>query len=223
MRDIERHPTGGQLLDPAEQLVLGAGIEGGRGLIENEDLRIPHERACQRDLLPLAARELMPSLEPLAEGCLEAVRQFRDDVERSGAVGGVADLVQIVHVLDVADADVVRGGELVGRVVLEHDAELPTDLRRVVRADIPTVDQDLTFGRVVEPPQQLDHGRFAGAIATDQRNRLARLDGEREIAQGELLPSGILVTDIAELDSLAKRNADRYGIVRPGDTGVLRE
>ena len=82
------------------------------------------------------------------------------------------------------DADVLAGRDLVGGVVLEHHAELAAQLLRVVLADIEAVDQDLARVRVVEAAQQLDDRRLAGAVASDQRHRLPRLDGEGDVVQG---------------------------------------
>lgn len=54
MRDHDRHAPRHQLGEPHEHLILGARIQRGRRLVEDEQLGRPHVRTGQRDLLPLA-------------------------------------------------------------------------------------------------------------------------------------------------------------------------
>jgi len=82
-----------------------------------------------------------------------------------------------------AEADVVgdRAAEQEG--VLQHHAELPT--QRTLR-DAPHVDPveaDAPAGHVVESTQQLDQRRFARARLSDERDHLAGLHFEADVAQ----------------------------------------
>src|SRR5688572_52508 len=68
MRDQDRDAVMRQRAEVLEDLRLGLGIHRGRRLVEHEDLGTrAHERACERDALPLAARELLAVVEPTAE------------------------------------------------------------------------------------------------------------------------------------------------------------
>src|SRR6185503_19444707 len=52
VRDENRHPPTDELREAQEDLVLRARVERRRRFVENEQLRIAHVRARQRDLLP---------------------------------------------------------------------------------------------------------------------------------------------------------------------------
>ena len=91
--------------------------------------------------------------------------------------------VIVLGAVDVADADVLAGRDLIGGVVLEHHPELTAQLDRVVLPHVAAVDEDLPFIGVVEATQQLHHRRLAGAVASDQGDGLSRLDGERDVVQ----------------------------------------
>ena len=45
------------------------------------------------------------------------------------------------------------------------------------------VDQDLAFVRAVDAGQDLDEGRFAGAVLADQRGDLARIEGDADVVE----------------------------------------
>ena len=55
MGDQYRRLAFAQLLEAAEHLVLGAGVEGGGGLVEDQHLGLAHVGAGDRYLLPFAA------------------------------------------------------------------------------------------------------------------------------------------------------------------------
>src|SRR4029077_11022507 len=57
VRDENRGLAVRELLEALEDLVLGAGVQRGGGLVENEDLRVAHVGAGDGDLLPFAAGE----------------------------------------------------------------------------------------------------------------------------------------------------------------------
>ena len=103
-----------------------SGCPGTRRLVQHEHLAVAGERACQRELLPLPAGQFAAS-EPHAHLGVESVRQPLQQVRGTRAFcrgqqpGAVLAPVQC-H--EVAEADVVRGGELVAYEVLEEDAQL---------------------------------------------------------------------------------------------------
>ena len=61
-------------LDGVEDGRLGLGVDGREGIVEHQDLGLPHQRAGQRDALLLPARELHAAL---ADDGVEAVGQRR--------------------------------------------------------------------------------------------------------------------------------------------------
>ena len=54
VRDVDRGAAPRQRMDPFEELVLRLGVERGGRLIQQEDARVAHEGARQRNFLPLA-------------------------------------------------------------------------------------------------------------------------------------------------------------------------
>src|SRR2546427_3252922 len=75
MRDEHRHPPLGELRESQEYLVLGARVERRGGLVENQDLGVAHVGPPQRDLLPLASRQLDSPVEPPTEHLVVALRE----------------------------------------------------------------------------------------------------------------------------------------------------
>src|SRR5205823_4199385 len=84
--------------------VLGFRVERRRRLVEDEDLAVAHERARERDLLPLPARQLVPLFEPPAEHGVELLRQLLDQRTRTAVVYRPLDARAIVERRHPADA-----------------------------------------------------------------------------------------------------------------------
>ena len=77
------------------------GVEGARGLVEEDDGRGLEERACDGDALALASRERAAGL---ADGGLPAVRQAFDDLVDSAQASRFLDVCAAR--VGVADANV---------------------------------------------------------------------------------------------------------------------
>ena len=76
MRDHDAHAALGQAAEALEDLGLGLGVHRRGRLVEHQDVGVlAHERARERDLLPLADRQLLAAVEPAAELRLVALRQ----------------------------------------------------------------------------------------------------------------------------------------------------
>ena len=80
-------------------------------------------------------------------------------------------------------------------------------LREVVVAQVAAVEQDAPLGRVVEPREQLDDGRLAGAVLADQRQR-PRRPADRQV---EVAHRPVLGIRVAEADILERRCPTRIG------------
>ena len=78
----------GHLRELFIESVLAKGIQCRRGLVENENLRVTHEGAGNREVLPLASGEIDALVEGLAENRFVAVGQPTDDVMGGGLLGG---------------------------------------------------------------------------------------------------------------------------------------
>ena len=69
----------------------------------------------------------------------------------------------------------------------------------VVFADINAVKQYLALDRVVQPAQELYHGRLAGAVDPDHRQTLARGQLQVDMAQHPVFAAGVAEGDVPEL------------------------
>src|SRR5690606_20903245 len=82
VRDQHSRTAATQLAETPEHFVLRTRIECGGGLVEDEELRVAHVSTRDRDLLPLAARQIHTRAEALADDLVVAVRQQRDHTIR---------------------------------------------------------------------------------------------------------------------------------------------
>ena len=106
-----------------------------------------------------------------------------------GGTGGRAHLG--VGGVRAAEADVGPGVGAEHHRVLRHQAQPRAHIGRVGIAQIHAVQPDrAAAARVVEPQQQLQHRRLAGAGRADQGHRLAGLDGQAEAVQRRLAWGG---------------------------------
>ena len=93
-----------QLAEALEDRVLGLGVERRGRLVEHQDVGLlAHERARQRDLLPLPARQLRPVLEPAPERRVEPSRERRHELVGAAALDRALDARLVVHVLDAPE------------------------------------------------------------------------------------------------------------------------
>ena len=81
------------------------------------------------------------------------------------------------------EANVVSHGAGEEERVLQHHAVAPPQFGQVHVADVDAVDANRALLHVVEAQQQRDDGGLARAGVADDRDRVARIDGERNIAQ----------------------------------------
>src|SRR6266568_1436455 len=108
--------------------------------VEDEDLRVTHVRTRERDLLPLAARQLDAVLEPLPEHLVEALRHALRDGVGEAALGGLANPVFVIHRLDLTDANVLAQDEVVADEILEDDPDVLAETVEVVVPEIETIE-----------------------------------------------------------------------------------
>ena len=151
-------------------------------LVEQQDARVGEDRARHRDRLPLAARQCADlglhrgHLDAdLGEPCLGApphravVEEFERPPTQQFAVQK--------HV--VVDAQPVDERQI---LVDAFDAERP---RLVDRAELHrlAINENLPRIRLVVAGQDLDQGRFAGAVVAENTERLAAPDAERHAGE----------------------------------------
>ena len=163
--------TGAEPLDEVEHLGGLLHAQGGGGLVEQDDLRVTEQRPRDRDRLPLAAgqrRDRHPRAGQLG-------RQLREQFPAADLHG------HLVHSprCDLAAEEKIRHDAqvLAQREILEHG--LDAQGAGVLRAVQPTLAALEAEGAVrwrVHPGQDLDEGRLARPVVTNQGEHLARVE-----------------------------------------------
>jgi hypothetical protein len=82
------------------------------------------------------------------------------------------------------------------------------------------VEQDAAFVGIIEAGEELHERRLAGAIFSHQRQHLAGVQREAEIAHGPPLRARIDETDVLEHESLTDRMGERKRLCRRMDFGL---
>ena len=131
------------------------GIEGSRGLVDEEHPRRAEER--DREVEPLAIADREVAARPAAVGQLEIGEQAR---RRRPRVRLALEPREELEVLARGQSSVVR-----------------RPLRRPADAQI-LESLDLSLRRIESTGQHGQEGRLAGAVRAHERDRLARRDGE---------------------------------------------
>ena len=161
-------------------------------LVEDQQPRIGHQRAADRQHLLLAAgQKIAHAAEPLGE----PREQVADPVERPGlggvgAVGGGRDQV------------LARGqvGENLPPLRHQADAELGHPIGRQA-ADLAAGEADRAGPRRRQPHDRAHGGGLAHAVAAHQRHHLAGRDGERQAEQH--LAQAVAGLDVVDLEQLS--------------------
>ena len=163
-----------------QQRELGAGldaqdrIEVGERLVEQERLRLAHDRAAERDALALAARQLRrPAIEQAVDS------QHPRHLSHAFVDARRLDMSHLQTECEVLANGLVR----IERVALEHHRQIAL-LRRHAR-HVVAVDQDAPAGRRVEAGDQPKHGALAAARRPNEHQQLAVGDLEIEVAPAQ--------------------------------------
>ena len=154
---------------PVADLCLGGCVDGGGRVVEDQDARVDHERSCDREPLPLAARERDPAL---ADHGVVAVRQLLDELVCLRGLRRPLDL--LVRGVEDAERDVLADGGREEEGILGDDADLAPERAARDVADVDAVDEHAALGRVVEARHERGERRLARAGVADQRDRSSR-------------------------------------------------
>jgi hypothetical protein len=110
VRDEQHRPAGEQRPDGGEELRLGAGVQRGRRLAEDDERGVAGKDACERKPLPLADGEVGAALEGGPEHRLVALRQALEVGVRARPLGRGADRCVVAAALVAAERDVLARG-----------------------------------------------------------------------------------------------------------------
>ena len=155
-----------------------------RRLVEQDDLRVPHYRARNRDGLALAARERGNRRPHAANGRHVEPAQHLErtslhlELGQAPQHGRRRDCLAAKkhvrhHIKIVAESKVLIDG---------LDAKM-RGLSRRVDLDLRAVESDHARIRLVRPRDDLDESRFAGAVVAGERDNLGRIDLEIHAGQ----------------------------------------
>ena len=163
-----------QVLELGAQRLAQLGVERRQRLVHQEDARLAHDGAADRDALHLAAGQ------PVGL----AIEQMLD----AQRLGGARDAILDLGVGQPADLRLQREFEVLAhrvarieRILLQHQRHVA--LGRAPVGDVDAVDEDLALGRLFEPGDQAQRRGLAGAGLAEQDEELAVGDVEVEVGQ----------------------------------------
>ena len=172
------------------------------GLVEHQQQRaLPHHRPAEGQLLPLPAGELGAVGPALAELRGQPVVET---VEHVGGVGSAkcdGDGGGVVVGGQVAEADDVLRVQLEPDEVLETGGDPGPPLAYVDPAEVDVVNGDDAVGRVIEPAEQLDQRRLAGAVLPDDGDGRARRQHQVDPTQHRPVGARVGEVDIGQPDA----------------------
>ena len=210
MRDHDGSLAFHQAVERLENQLLGAGIEFGTGLVQDQDGGVADDGAGNRDTLPLSAREGHAALSH--DGVI-TFGHLLDELVRVRQFSRVQDFVAAGAGLAVCD--VVPDGPVEQDGFLQDEADLLAQRLLRIPPDIDAIDLHGALVQIVKARNEADDGGLAGPGGTDQRGRLSRFN-----------PKGNILEN-AEFSRRNRRSRDRTRYVpemavrfaRPADRG----
>ena len=177
---------------------LGLGIDGGDGIVQDQDGGLLHQSTGDGDALLLAAGDGDAAL---AQHGLIAQLELGNIAVHVRQLRCVDDGVPLVGVGSEGDV----GGDGVGEeeIILGHVGTARTDIVDGNGVDIPAIDKNRAVGDVVGPQEQVHQGGLACAGLAHQTDVLARMDRKGHILQGVVVGVGIAEGQAAEFDVTA--------------------
>ena len=158
------------------ELGAGHGVQGGEGLIHEDDLRVGGKGAGYADALPLAAGELGGVLAAIL------VRLQVDQLQQLG--DPVVDFFLGVPGHTHGQSDVVLHRHMGEQAALLDDiAHQAGKLGHLDPVDGGAIDENLAFVNGVELVERFQQGRFPASAGTDQDKKLVVLDGQTDVHQ----------------------------------------
>ncbi len=148
------HDAFQRLLDPLLRFV----VEGGSRFVEQENRRIAHDGASDRDALALAARKRHAVF---ADRRVVALRLLQDEFMRMGKFRRLDDF--LIRRVRAAIADIVGNGAFKQIGLLRDIGDGMAQRLLLDLCDILSVEQDLAAVEILEALDKIDERRFARA------------------------------------------------------------
>jgi hypothetical protein len=153
------------------------GVEIAGRLVGQDELRLVDERARDRDALLLATGQFFRiGIHPVLQA------HPLQHLERLALLHREVDAEDAHHERDVLEDREARDQA----EVLEDESDgaaVALNLRRAEVLEVAAGDLQIAFARQILAQQQPEQGRLAGAAGAGEKEELALVDGQREIAQ----------------------------------------
>ncbi len=195
MRDEQGHLALSQLIKALENFVLGAGVESGGGLIENQHLCLTQVSPRESKFLPFAAGKVYATFKPAPQHLIVSPCEALDHAVSQTFFCCFPDTLFFRAIVDTANRDILSRRHLVAHEVLEDDANLSREIFEIVLAEIRSIKQDAPGSRIVQAGDQFYDGCLALTVLADQSNTLARFEPEVQT-----------IEDLAVCPRIDKRN-----------------
>ena len=193
--DEQGGPALGQSADVPHDQSLALDVEGAGSFIKYEDLRVGHDGSRDGDALALAAGEAAAAF---AYAGVVAVRHFFYEFMGTGQFCCLLDL--FMGRVRQGDADVLLDGAGEEQVVLQDDADLPSEPGRLYFGGVDAVDENAPLLRQVQALDELRERALSGAGAADDAHREAGRYDEVHILDDAAAVLAVGEADAAQLD-----------------------
>ena len=197
-----------RILQPVAQFLADLGVDGGKGLIQEQDLGIRCQSPGKGHALALTAGELV-GITLFHARQADEVDHFQDPLP----------YLLFRPLLDFqAEGDVIENGHIAEQgVVLEDEADAPLGSGNVV--DPAAVDEDVAAVGILQAGQHAQNRRLAAAAGTEEGDELALVDAKGNVARRvELGHDADAGHDEFELVGIFAHRIKRF--VFPGDKDV---
>ena len=180
VRDDERRAVQHQVRQRLLHQQLRLGVERRRRLVEHQDRRVLQQRARDRQPLPLAARQPLPALADHRLVAAPAASTMNSCACAARAAASISLARRVRRAVGDVAARSVSSNSTVSCVTMPICAR--SDASVTSRMSTPSI-RMRAGADVVEPRQQVDQRRLAGAAAADDRDHLPGAHRERHAAQ----------------------------------------
>ena len=176
-------------------LCVRRGIDGGGGVVQDQDAGLFQQCAGNAEALLLAAGDVVAALLDVG---LVLVGEALDKFIGACLLAGVLDLG--VGGVGVAPAQVLGNRAAEQLVLLQHHGDVVAQGVEVISAHINAADGHAALGHVVQTRQQLHKAGLSRTGAANDADGLAGLDVEINVLEGLLAILFIGKADVVELD-----------------------
>ncbi len=180
VRDDEDRRPRARLTQTGQDGLLDTGVDGGGGIVEDEQLGLADHGARQGDSLALTPREAGAAL---AHTGLEPIGQPLDEAGTLRDVQGAPDA--LVVVLDT-ERDVAADAVVEHEGLLRHERGDVADAAASHLTQVDAVDEHGARVGVDEAHEEVGQRRLAAAGRSDDRDRRSGRDVERDVDDGRV-------------------------------------